>query len=376
MGLPDTSPVPKTDAMGMPYVPVYADEIEEPGTVAISRERVQMLGVRTKLATRRPLTREVRAVGLVQLDERRISVISARVEGWIERLLVNTTGQTVRAGEPLLEIYSPALVQTQEELLIAARTERELAGAGSEAVAGVRAIVAGAIRRLRNWNISEEQIATLRRTGRVNQRMVITAPAAGIVMEKPALEGMRIMPGDMLYRIADLSQVWVVAEVFERDLHLIRQGQSVRVTVNAHPEAEFTGTVDFVYPSLTAATRTARVRIAVPNPDRLLLVDMYANVEIRSTLAEQAVMVPDSAVLDTGQRQYVLVQRGEGRFQPRPIEVGLRADGYAQVLSGLAAGEPVVVSANFLIDSEANLRAALQSFSGHSYGSDASGNQP
>jgi Cu(I)/Ag(I) efflux system membrane fusion protein len=365
MGLPDTSPMPKKDSMGMDYIPVYADEGSGtvPGTVAISPERIQMLGVRTEAASLRPMAHTVRAVGTVAADERRIGVVNPKFEGWIEKLLVNTTGQTVRRGAALLEVYSPDLVLAQREYLVARSAAADMAHADAMARDNAKAIAAAALSRLKNWDISADQIARLQRTGVATRALTLSAPIGGIVMEKTALQGLHFGAGDMLYRIVDLSTVWLLADVFEQDLAQIRPGQSAKITVQAYPGRVFEGRVAFIYPTVNAQTRTAKVRIEVPNPDLLLKTDMYATVEIAAPADSATVLaVPDSAVLDTGTRQTVLVDRGEGRFEPRAVKLGARADGYVAVFEGLRDGEKVVTGANFLIDAESNLRAALQAF--------------
>jgi Cu(I)/Ag(I) efflux system membrane fusion protein len=365
MGLPDTSPVPKNDSMGMDYIPVYADEGSGtvPGTVNISPERIQMLGVRTETASLRAMAHTVRAVGAVAADERRIGVVNPKFEGWIEQLHINTTGQAVRRGEALLEVYSPDLVLAQREYLVARSAAADMAHADPMARDNAKAIAAAALSRLKNWDISADQIARLQRSGTATRTLTLSAPIGGIVMEKAALQGLHFGAGDMLYRIVDLSAIWLMADVFEQDLAQIRPGQSANITVQAYPGRVFEGRVAFVYPTVNAQTRTAKVRIEVPNPDLLLKTDMYATVEIAAPVETPSVLVvPDSAVLDTGTRQTVLVDRGEGRFEPRAVKLGARADGYLAVLEGLREGEKVVTGANFLIDAESNLRAALQAF--------------
>ena len=365
MGLPDTSPVPKKDSMGMDYIAVYADEGSGtvPGTVKISPERIQMLGVRTEGASLRSIAHTVRAVGAVAADERRIGVVNPKFEGWIERLLVNTTGQTVRRGEALLEVYSPDLVLAQREYLVAREAAADMAQSDAMTRDNAKAIAAAALSRLKNWDISADQLARLQRTGTATRTLTLSAPIGGIVMEKTALEGLHFGAGDMLYRIVDLSTVWLLADVFEQDLAQIRPGQSAKITVQAYLGRVFDGRVAFVYPTVNAQTRTAKVRIEVPNPDLLLKTDMYATVEIAAPVESTTVLtVPDSAVLDTGTRQTVLVDRGDGRFEPRAVKLGARAGGYVAVLEGIRDGEKVVTGANFLIDAESNLRAALQAF--------------
>jgi len=365
MGLPDTSPVPKKDTMGMDYIPVYADEGSGtvPGTVAISPERIQMLGVRTEAAARRGMAHTVRAVGTVAADERRIGVVNPKFEGWIEKLLVNTTGQTVRRGEALLEVYSPDLVLAQREYLLARSAAAEMAHADAMARDNAKAIADAALSRLKNWDISADQLTRLQRSGSATRTLTLRAPIAGVVMDKQAVGGLHFGAGDMLYRIVDLSTVWLLADVYEQDLAQIRPGESATITVQAYPGHVFEGRVAFIYPTVNAQTRTARVRIEVPNPELLLKTDMYATVEIAAPVESATVLaVPDSAVLDTGTRQTVLVDRGEGRFEPRAVKLGARGGGYVAVIDGLRDGEKVVTGANFLIDAESNLRAALQAF--------------
>ena len=364
MGLPDTSPVPKKDWMGMDFIAVY--EGEEPGSdtaVTISTAKVQRLGVRTEPAAMRALTRTIRAVGTVQADERREWVVSTKFEGWIETLHVNATGQKVRRGDPLMEVYAPELVAAEREYLLAWRSQKNMVGAGERVRASAAQLADAALERLRNWDISKDQLKRLQREGTVARTLTLRAPADGVVMEKMAVPGMRFAAGEPLYRLVDLSTVWLIADVFEQDLGAVQEGQKAKATVTAYPGTEFVGTVAFIYPSLSPDTRTTKVRIEVANTDGRLKTDMSANVEMAAAASQGAVLtVPDSAVLDSGTRQAVLVDLGEGRFEPRAVTIGRAADGYYEVRSGLAAGEQVVVGANFLIDAEANLRAALQAF--------------
>ena len=368
MGLPDTSPVPKKDPMGMDYIPVY--EGDEPpaqaGTVRISTDKVQMLGVRTEPAAARELRRAVQAVGTIQANERQLYKVTPRFEGWIEKLHVNTTGQPVSRGQPLMEVYSPELVAAQEEYLIALRAIEGTRASGAEAQAVMQRLAEGVLRRLRNWGISEAELDTLRKEGKARQLLTYRSPVAGVVLQKPSVQGMRFMPGETLYEIADLSSVWLVAEVFERDLGMVRVGQQAKLRILAYPGREFAGKVVFISPTLEADTRTGRVRIELANPGGLLKPAMYGQVQLAAGHPRGKVLaVPDSAVLDSGTRQVVLVQRGEGLFEPRDVKLGMPADGYVEVLDGVAADEQVVVRANFLIDAESNLKAALGSFGGH-----------
>lgn len=369
MGLPDTSPVPKKDPMGMEYIPVYdGGEPDTPGVVKISVDKVQKLGVRTELAAPREMTRTIRAVGTIQVNERGLHTVALKFEGYIERLLVNTTGQPVAKGQPLMEVYSPDLVTAQREYLIAFGGERAVSEASGEVQRSMQELADAALERMRNWDIDDAQLQRLRREGQARRTLTIRAPASGVVLEKPSVAGMRFMAGEVLYRIADLSNVWLIAEVFEQDLGLVHVGQPAVLRVNAYPDKSFAGKVTFIYPSLTPETRTAKVRIEMPNREGLLKPAMFGTVELTAGhTGDAAVAVPDSAVIDSGTRQIVLVDRGEGAFEARPVKLGMRADGYIAVLDGINAGENVVVRANFLIDAESNLKAALGSF-GHAHG--------
>lgn len=364
MGLPDTSPVPKKDSMGMDYVPVYEGEDKDTGSaLKLSLDKVQKLGVRTETATLREMSRIVRAVGTIEVDERQVYTVAPKFEGWIERLHVNTTGQPVARGQPLMEVYSPDLVTAQQEYLIARKGAESMKDGSPEFQGSMQRLVASALQRLRNWDISDQELRQLEKEGTVRQTITLRSPVGGVVLEKPALKGMRFMPGEALYKISNLSSLWLVADVFEQDLALVRQGQPAKITVNAYPGQTFEGKVSFLYPTLTAETRTAKVRIELPNRGGLLKPAMYANVELLAGRARGKVLtVPDSAVLDSGTRQIVLVQRGEGTFEPRQVKLGMFGDGHVEVLDGLKPGETVVTSANFLIDAESNLRAALGSF--------------
>ena len=367
MGLPDTSPVPKKDPMGMDYVPVYEGDDDGGPTVKISVDKVQKLGVKTAPAEMRHLTHTVRAVGTVQVDERLLRLVTPKFEGYVEVLHVNTTGQSVRQGEPLMDIYSPDLVLAQEEYLAASKNLQTLDGAASgEARESARALVDGSLQRLRNWDIPAGELAKLKGRGVVSRTLALPSPANGVVLDKNVTSGQRFMPGEVLYRIADLSNVWLIGEVYEQELPYVRVGQTAKVTFNAMPGETFTGKLTFIYPTLSAETRTAKVRIELANPDMRLKPALYGSVDIATSAADHdALAVPDSALLDSGSRKVVLVERGEGRYEPREVTTGARADGYVEILDGLSAGETVVTSANFLIDAESNLRAALQSFHHH-----------
>jgi Cu(I)/Ag(I) efflux system membrane fusion protein len=362
MGLPDTSPAPKKDSMGMEYIPVYADEGAQgdaPGTVRITPGRIQTLGVRTEPVELSPtLASAVRATGNLQFDERHLAAVTTKTAGWLERLDVAATGDPVTRGQAMAEIYSPDLVASEQEYLVAAKMGRAM-GHGDPG-----ALAAGAVQRLRALDVPEDEIARLRRTGVAIRRISIRAPEDGIVIDKPAQQGMRVEPGQLLYKIASLSPLWLIVEVQEQDIGAIKPGERARADFVSYPGRTFEGTVDFIYPSLTPETRTGRVRIVMPNADLALRASMYASVQIDVPAGgEPMPTVPESAVLDTGPKQVVLVDRGEGRFEPRAVKLGAHGSDRVQVLEGVKVGERVVVGANFLIDAESNLRAALQSFS-------------
>jgi Cu(I)/Ag(I) efflux system membrane fusion protein len=364
MGLPDTSPVPKKDPMGMDYVPVYEGEDQGPaGTVKVSADRIQTLGVRTETASKRVLARAVRAVGTIDVNERGQHTVAPKFEGWIEKLHVNTTGQAVARGQPLAEVYSPELVSAQREYLIAYNATKTLGSAGADAQTGMTQLANAALERLRNWDISEQQLARLREGGEPRRTLTLLAPASGVIIKDPPVAGMRFMPGEPLFRIADLSRVWLIGDVFEQDLGLVRIGARTTLAVSAYPDKSFPGEVTFIYPMLNAETRTARVRIELANPQGQLKPGMYGTVQIDAGPRREVLTVPDSAVIDSGTRQVVLVAIGEGRFEPREVKLGSRGEGFVEVLSGVKDGESVVTRANFLIDSESNLKAALSGFS-------------
>lgn len=364
MGLPDTSPVPKKDLMGMDYIPVYEnDEGDDGKTIKISLARVQKLGVEIAPVERRSLGHTIRAVGTVQANERGLFVFNTKFEGWIDKLHVNATGETVHRGEPLMEVYAPDLVVAEQEYLLAWRALQKMAGASADSRAAAKQLADASLLRLQNWDISEDQLKQLENTGKVSRTLTLRSPADGVVLEKTAVEGMRFMAGEPLYRIADLSIVWLIAEVFEQDLGAIRQGQEATITVNSYPGATFSGKVDFIYPTVSHETRTGRVRVLVPNADQRLKPGMYANVALAAAVGDNPVLaVPELAIIDSGVKQSVLIDRGEGRFEPREVKLGVHADRYYEVREGIKDGERVVTSANFLIDAESNLRAAFKTF--------------
>lgn len=362
----DTSPVPKKDPMGMDYVPVYAGD-EAPralGTVVMSPDKVQALGVRTEAVRRESLAGRVRASGTVQVDETRQFVIAPRFEGWVERLYANQTGMHVRAGQPLVAVYSPQLAAAQQEFRLADAAARTLAQSDPVSGASMARLRDAARERLRNWDIGEAQIAHLGRD-RAPRNLVLTSPAGAVVVEKPIVEGARFAPGDTILRLADLSTVWVIASVPVAQASGIAVGQPARFESVALRGQTFDGKVTFIQPVVDAQTRTVDVRVAFANRAGDLRPGLFGTVLLEQPNSQPTLTVPRSAVLDSGTRQLVLVQTAPGRFAPRDVTLGQRAGDRVEVLRGLARGEPVVVSANFLIDAESNLQSALEAFSGH-----------
>jgi len=354
MGLADTSPVPKKDSMGMDYIPVYEGDDSDDGSVKLSPGKIQRTGVKSEPAARRMVRTVVRAPGTIQLDERRISVISMRAESWVQKVADVTTGTRVKKGQELMEIYSPSISSASAEYI---------ATINSKATAGPGVYGRGSRQRLMNLDVPEAVISAMEKTGNVPIAIDWSAPRDGIILERNAVEGMRAQPGDVLFRVADTSVVWAMVDVAERDLGAVSVGQPVAIKARSFPGRAFSGKISVIYPQVNRETRTARVRVELTNADLALLPDMYVDAGIETGNPEPVLAVPDSAVLDTGSRQAVLVDKGEGRFEPRDVKPGQRGGGYVEIRDGLAEGEPVVVSANFLIDAESNLKAALKSFS-------------
>lgn len=363
MGLPDTSPVPKKDPMGMDYVPVYEGDEPDDGSIKLSPGKIQRTGVKSEPVEHRIMRTPVRAPGTIQLDERRVSVIAMRSESFVQRIADITTGTRVRAGQPLMQIYSSAIASAAAEYLTTIT---------SKTTAGVEQYGRGSRQRLTNLDVPEQVISSMETARTAPVTVEWSAPRDGIVLERNAVEGMRAQPGDVLFRIADISQVWALVDVAERDLGSVAVGQSVNVRARSFPGRTFTGTISVIYPQVNRDTRTARIRIELSNSDFALLPDMYVDAEIDTASSAPTLAVPESAVLDTGTRQAVLVDKGEGRYEPREVKLGRRGSGYAEIRHGLAEGEAVVTTANFLIDAESNLKAALKSFAQATASSDAS----
>ena len=362
MGLADTSPVPKKDSMGMDYIPVYAEEAGEPGTVRLSLDKVQRLGVRTEAAKRRVLNESVVLSGTLAADERKESIVSLKFRANIVKLHVAATGEKVRMGQPLFDVHSPFLLQQETTLAIAFKAQpasQEMGGVYARANARSAAT---ARERLELYEVPKQEIERLIRTGEPSGHVTWRATHAGTVMEKPIVAGMQAEEGLMLYRIVDLSNIWVIAEAPEQALAIAKPGATARIKLNAFPGRTLEGKVTFIYPEVAMTTRTVKLRIELANMDGLLIPGMFASVEVASPSSDPVLTVPDSAVIDSGSRQIVLVARGEGLFEPRTVTAGRRSGGIVEIADGLKEGETVVTSATFLIDAESNLRAALQGF--------------
>lgn len=352
MGLPDISQEPKKDSMGMDYIPVYEDEVSGPeGTVRVGLDKVQRAGVRTVPATKQKLSRLIKGAGMVTPDESRESMIAPKFSGFVQRLNVRTTGEVVSVGDPLLTVWveSPDLLRKQADYLSA------LGRGGSDADK--------AAHNLRLFDIPESAINELKETRSPVRTITYKSPANGTVLLKPAIDGMRFMPGDMLFKIADLSTVWVLAEIAEQDLSIVRVGQIAKLTYPSLSEEVIEGTVDFIYPDLDMTTRSGKVRIIVPNADGRLKIGAYAHAEINAPLSDkQLLAIPASAVIDDGTRKVAFVAKGDGLFEPRDLALGPRAGNLIQVTDGLSEGDEVVATGTFLIDAESNLQAALSAF--------------
>ncbi|WP_245267510.1 efflux RND transporter periplasmic adaptor subunit [Methylosinus sp. LW3] len=336
----------------MDYVAVYEDEAQDASTVTVSPGKLQKTGVRSEPVEWRTLSAPVRAAGKVAFDPSRTSVVSLRFEAFVEKVEKVAEGDYVRKGQPLLHLYGPALSSAAAEYVAVLHAGRNIER-GDERLNGAR-------RRLANLGLTDAAIAAIARARAVPRTLAWPAPQDGHIMERAAFNGMRAAPGDALFRIVDHSTVWVLADVSERDIGLVAPGQTASVRPRAFPDRAFSGRVALIYPHLNMETRTARVRIELANPDGLLRGDMYADVEIAAAVGEKGLSVPESAVIDTGAKQVVILDKGEGRFQPREVALGRRGDGFVEIRKGVSEGDRVVTSALFLIDAESNLKAALR----------------
>lgn len=351
MGLPDASPVPKKDAMGMDYIPVHEGEGGEEGVVKLSPGRIQRSGVRSQPVSRLAIAQPIRVPGTVQLDERRVSVVAMRADVFVQEVAPVTTGDRVAKGTRLVRIYSPEISTAGAQFI----TELNAAARGAPE--------GGARQRLENLGVPPEVIAEIERSRKVPLTINWSAPRDGIVLERNVSDGMRMAAGDTLFRLADIATIWVLADVPERELAAIRIGALATVRLRGRPGTTFEGHVSLIYPQIAEATRTAKVRVELANRDGMLLPNMYAEVEIVSGDTAPELAVPNSAVIDSGTRRIVILDRGEGRFEPREVKLGRRGDGMVAITDGVSEGDRVVVSANFLIDAESNLKAALSGLS-------------
>lgn len=327
-------------------------------TVSLTQAAAQRIGVTYAVAAVGPLRRQVRTAAIVAYDETRVKSVSPKLDGWIERLYVDFTGMPVRIGDPLLTIYSPMVVSAQQELLLARRLSQQLSQATPDATTGAQSLLESARRRLLYWDIPESDIDQLERTGEVQKTVTLRSPATGVVVEKNVLGGQRVMAGDALYQVVDLSVVWLEGEVFERDFPAIRLGGVVEADFQAIPGKAFHGRITYVYPTLNPETRTGRIRVELRNPRLELKPGMYATI-LFDAPAASVLSVPRSAVLSTGKRTLVFMKMGEGRFMPMDVVLGATSDDRIEILAGLAPGDTVVASATFLVDAESNLGSAL-----------------
>ncbi len=354
--------------------PQQQETQEEHPTVEIPEDKQQMIGVKTVEVSVRDLRKIIRTVGRIENDERKMATVNAKFEGWIEKLHVDYTGRHVKKGEPLAEVYSPELVATQQEFINALKWSRQNSISGSEEKRDTMktmlskdaySLVEAARQRLTLWDISNDQIKTIEETGKPIRTLTLYSPVNGYVVQKMAVRGMRVMPGEKLFDIADLSTVWIVAEIYENELALVKQGQRAKISLSYFPGKEMSAVIDYVYPTLSAETRTAKVRFTLPNPGNQLKPQMFTNIEIGIPLGKK-LAVPSEGVLDTGTRQVVYVDKGEGYFEPREVKTGLRVDNLVEILSGLKQGDKIASSAIFLIDSEAQLKG-VKPLGGHKH---------
>ena len=346
---------PGKDSMGMDMVPVYEEEAAtaESQVIAIDPVTIQDMNMRTAQVTRGPLRRVIRTVGAIDYNETALAEVTTKFKGWIEKLYVDATGQQVHRGEALFDIYSPELYSAQTEYLLALEQGTNAPGAGS--------LRTSARTKLKFFDISDEQVAELERTGQPRKTLRIVAPQDGFVVEKMVVEGQMVEPGMKIYRLADLGLVWVQAQIYEQDLDYVKLGQEAAMTLSYLPDREFRGRVTYIYPNVDEKTRTARARMEFHNPGYFLKPGMFATVEVTSELEPSALLIPDTAILRSGEKNTVFVALGEGKFEPRAVALGPQAehDTY-QVLSGLREGEQIVTSGQFLLDSESQLREAIQ----------------
>jgi Cu(I)/Ag(I) efflux system membrane fusion protein len=336
---------------------------EEAPTVEIPTDKQQLIGVKTTVVSVRSLRKVIRTVGRIEYDEKKLATINTKIEGWIERLYVDYTGRYVKRGEPLAEIYSPELFATQQEFLNVVKWAKQSMDVKEEHVSKLlskdaEAILIASKQRLKLWDISDSQIRKIEETGKPIRTLTLYSPVNGYVVQKMAVQGMRVMPGEKLFDVVDLSTVWVVSDIYEYELPLVKIGERAIISLSYFPGKEWASKIDYVYPTLAGDTRTAKVRFTIPNPGGRLKPQMFTNVEVKVNLGSRLV-VPEDAVINTGIRQLAYVDKGDGYFEPREVTTGARADGMVEITKGLKAGERVASAANFLIDSEARLKGIV-----------------
>jgi len=358
-----TSPLPAKDEMGMDYIPVYPEEnagtAAPAGTVRIDPTVVQDMGVRTTAVKRATLSRNIRTIGRVTYDEERVARLHPKYDGWVEKLIIDKTGDRIRKGSTLMSIYSPQLVSTQEEYLLALDNAEKLKGSPFVDVReGAASLLRSSKERLQLFDVSKRQIDQLTAGRKVMKGMQINSPFDGIVMNIGAREGERITPQTELYMIADLTRIWVIVDLYEDDIPWVRTGDTAKMEVAGIPGRVFTGKVAYIYPYLDAKSRTVKIRMEFANKGLVLKPEMYANVDIHSNKQVDAIVVPAEAIVRTGTQEQVFVQRSPGQFEPRSVTIGVTSNGQTQIVSGLEAGEIVVTSSQFLLDSESKLQEA------------------
>ena len=362
-----TSSVPARDEMGMDYIPVYADRnaaASVPGAVRVDPVVAQNIGVRTAKAERTTLTRDIRTVGRIDYDERRVARLHPKVDGWVEKLFIEATGAPVKQNDILLALYSPQLVASEEEYLLALKHAETLKNSPfTDIREGAANLARSARQRLELLDVPAHQLHELKKTGKVIKNLHIHSPFDGIVVRIGAREGQRVTPETELYTIADLSRVWVYVDVYEDEMPWVKQGDAAEISVNGIPGRVFRGTVSYIYPYLDGRTRTNKVRLEFDNSELLLKPEMFANVTLRTSKQINAVVVPSEAVVRSGSSDRVFVVSGDGRFEPRAVRLGITTDNRSQIIAGLEAGETVVTSAQFLIDSESKLNEAAAKMS-------------
>lgn len=358
---------PGKSKMGMDLIPVYnpstgSGSVSSVSTVKINPATEQNMGVRTALVRRMDFNRNIRVLGKVDYNEERRYIVSARISGWIEKLRINYTGKPVKKGQTLLEIYSPDLVTTQQEFLLAIKNREILRNSTyPEIKKGAESLLTSARQRLLNWDIPNAEINKLEESGIVRKTLKLTSPASGVVIHKNAIEGAYVKEGMSLYEIADLSLIWVYASVYDNELPWIREGQEAEMELSYAPGKKLRGKISYIYPYLNEKTRDVKVRIEFPNPELLLKPGMYTNVNIKTSPIRDAIVIPTEAVIRSGQRNLVFISRGKGRFQPREVGIGEESnDGQIRIVAGLKEGEEIVVSAQFLLDSESRLQEAIR----------------